>query len=82
MTTITIEIEDDLMSRARQLAAARRMTVSQMLQRLLQVVAEPPLSRDDLPPRTRQALGMLPSMTDEQVDQILDEERTRKHGSR
>jgi hypothetical protein len=58
------------------------MTVSEMMARLLRVVSEPPLSRSDLPPLTRQALGMLPPMSDEQVEQILDEERMRKYGSR
>ena len=27
-------------------------------------------------------MGMLPAMTDEQAERVLDEERTRKHGSR
>jgi hypothetical protein len=66
--------------RARQLAAARKMTVSEMLERLLRVVAAPPLSRSELPPLTRQPFGMLPSMTDEEVTRMLDEERMRKYG--
>lgn len=81
MTTLTIQVDDELLVRARQLAAARKMTVAEMLERLLRVVAAPPLNRDDLPPATRQALGMLPSMTDEEALQALDEERIRKYGS-
>lgn len=80
MTTVTIEVDEELLTRAEQLAAARRMTVSQMLERLLRVIAEPPLPRDELPPVTRQALGMLPPMTDEQVRQAPDEARMRKYG--
>jgi len=81
MTTLTIEVDDDLLARARELAAARNMTVAEMLQRLLRTAAAPPLRRDDLPQLTRQALGMLPPMTDEQADHILDEQRSRKYGS-
>jgi predicted transcriptional regulator len=33
MSTLTIEVDDDLFARARQLAAARKMTVSEMLER-------------------------------------------------
>jgi hypothetical protein len=82
MTTLTIEVDDDLLARARQLAATRQMTVPEMLERLLRVVAEPPLHRSDLPPLTREALGMLRPMTDEEVRQALDEERMRKHSPR
>jgi hypothetical protein len=81
MTTVTIEVDDDLLARARELAAARRMTVSEMFQRLLQVAIQSPLHREDLPPLTRQALGMLPPMTDEQVKETLDEHRMRKYGA-
>jgi hypothetical protein len=48
---------------------------------LLRVAAQPPLPVADLPPLTRQASGLLPPMTDEQVKQTLEEERARKHGS-
>ena len=81
MSSVTIQVEDDLLARARELAAARQMTVAEMLQRLLSVIAAPPLNRDTLPPLTRQALGMLPPMTDDEVDQVLDNERMRKYGS-
>jgi hypothetical protein len=82
MTALTIQIDDELMARAGKLAAARQMTVAAMLERLLRVLAESPLARNDLPPLTREALGVLPTMSDEQAEQILDEERTRKYGSR
>jgi len=79
MNTVTIEVDDDLFARARQLAEVRKMTVAAMLERLLRVAAAPPLPRSELPPLTRQALGMLPPMTDEQAKQVLDEERMRKY---
>jgi hypothetical protein len=81
MTTLTIEVDDDLLARARQLAAARGMSLSEMLQRLLGVLAQAPLHRDDLPPLTRQSLATLPPMTDEQVERALDERRAHKYGS-
>jgi hypothetical protein len=51
-----------------------------MVERLLQVISQPAPSRDDLPPATRRAYGMLPSLSDEEVERVLDEERTRKYG--
>jgi Arc/MetJ family transcription regulator len=81
MNTVTIEVDDELLSRAQMLADARKTTVSAMVERLLRVAAGPPLDRSDLPPLTRQALGMLPAMSDEEVERALDEERSRKHGS-
>ena len=81
MTTVTIEVDDDLFARARQIAEVRKTTIAEMLERLLRVAAAPPLQRSELPPLTRQALGMLPPMSDEQVERVLDEERMRKYGS-
>ncbi len=80
MPALTLEIDDELMARARELAVARKMTVEEMVERLLRVVAQPALRRSELPPFTRQALGMLPPMTDEEVERTLDEERMRKYG--
>jgi hypothetical protein len=80
MSTLTIEVDDDLFARARQLATARKMTIAEMLERLLRVAAGAPLAASELPPVTRQALGMLPPMTDEQVNRALDEELIRKYG--
>ena len=42
----------------------------------VRVAAAPPLHRSELPLLTRRALGMLPPMTDEQVEHVLDEQRT------
>jgi hypothetical protein len=81
MTSVTIEVDDELLARARQLAEVRKTTVAEVLQRMLHSVA-PPLDRSDLPPLTRKALGMSRPMTDEEVERTLDEERMRKYGAR
>jgi len=52
-----------------------------MVERLLRVAAAPPLDRSQLPPLTRQALGMLSPITDEEYERTLEEEIIRKHGS-
>lgn len=80
MTTIIVEVEDDVWARAKALAASRNMSLAELVKRLLRVVSEPPPVRSQLPPQTREALGMLPPMTDEEVDKLLDEERDRKYG--
>ena len=79
MTTVTIEVDDELFARAQRLAEARKTTVSEMLGRLMRLAAAPPLDRSELPPVTRQALGMLSAMSDEEVERTLEEEIMRKH---
>jgi hypothetical protein len=76
---VTLKLEDELVTRAEALAAAKHMTVSQMLERLLRVAAEP-LKPEELPPITRSVAGMLPPMTDAEANQALDEAKERKYG--
>ncbi len=78
--TLTIEVADEVLSRAEQLAVAQGSTVAEMVERLLRIVTMPPTPRDRLPPLTRSALGMLPPLSDEEVERIIDEERMRKYG--
>jgi hypothetical protein len=78
--TLTVTVDQELLERAERLAAARNTTVSEMVERLLRIVAQPPLLRSELPPVTRSALGMAPPLSDEEVERILDEERMRKYG--
>jgi len=80
MVTLTLNLDEQLIARAEELARARNMTVSEMIARLLSVMARPPISAGQLPPLTRQASGMLTPMTDEEVERALDEHRKRKYG--
>jgi hypothetical protein len=82
MTTISIELDDELLARLRALGAAQNLTLEQMAQRLLDVRTAPPPVPEELGPLTRAATGMAPPMTDEDVRRVLDEERTRKYGGR
>ena len=79
MTTmnVTLHLDDQLLARAQALAAQRNMTLSEMLERLLKVVAETPRP-EDFPPVTRRTMGVLPPMTDEERKQAIDEQRARK----
>ena len=81
MTTVTIDVDDELYARAQRLAEARKTSVAEMLERMLRVAAAPPLDRSELPPLTRQAAGLLSPMSDEEVEQVLVEEIERKHGA-
>jgi hypothetical protein len=82
MATVTIDVDDELYARAQRLAEARKISVAEMLERMLRVAAAPPLDRSQLPPLTRQALGMLSPITDDDFERTLEEEILRKHGSR
>jgi hypothetical protein len=80
MTTISSELDDQLLVRVQQLAAVRNLTVSQMVQRLLEVRMSATPSPAELGPITRSLTGIAPPMTDEEVQRVLDEERMRKYG--
>ena len=82
MTTLnlSLNLDDEQLRRVEQLAAARGMTISQMVARLLHVVSQPRPDPTRLPPLTRAALGMLPALSDAEVEGIVDAERTRKYG--
>ena len=79
MATLTLDVDDQLLARAQELARARNTTVSQMVERLLEMMAQP-LRPEELPPLTRELSGMLPPMTDEEVDAAIDEYRMKKYG--
>lgn len=78
---VSLNVDDDLLARARTLAAARKMTVEEMLERLLRVVAQPPLLVSELPPNTRKSLGLLLPMSDKEVERVIHEERLSKYES-
>jgi macrodomain Ter protein organizer (MatP/YcbG family) len=81
MTTVSIELDDQVLARLRRLAATRNITLSEMVQRLIEVRLSPPLSKEEMGPMTRAASGMAPPMSDEEVERVLDEERMRKYGT-
>jgi hypothetical protein len=76
---LSLNLDDEQLRRVEHLAAARGMTISQMVARLLQVVSQPSRDPARLSPLTRSALGMLPPLGDAEVNGILDEERMRKY---
>jgi antitoxin component of RelBE/YafQ-DinJ toxin-antitoxin module len=80
-TNLTVTVDDDLLRRAEELASAQNMTVTKMIERLLRVVAQRAPLKNELPPVTRSALGMLPPLSNDEVKDILDEHRTQKYGS-
>jgi hypothetical protein len=80
--TFTIELDDESMTRARSIAAARDMTLEAYLERLVRVATQPPPKENELGPITRSLVGILPPMTDEEVRETIDEARMKKYGSR
>jgi hypothetical protein len=80
MSQLTLEIDDELLARAKELAEANKMTVEAMLLRLIRVWAQGPLTPSEMAPNLRRALGMAPPMTDKEVEQAIDEARMEKYG--
>lgn len=81
MATLTIDVDDEVLRRATDVAAARGSTLEAAVQRLLRVMAMPSPRRDELPPAIAPAYGMLPPMTDEEVGRALGERRDRKYSA-
>ena len=80
MATVTLNVDETLLARAEELARARQTTVAEMIERMLRVMTQSPLRPEELPPITRSASGLLPPMTDQEVDEAIDEYRSRKYG--
>jgi hypothetical protein len=80
MTQLTINVDETVLARAKELAAAQKVSVEEMIERFLRVLARPPLRREDMPPNLRAVAGIAPPMTDEEVEQTLDEVRMKKYG--
>ena len=79
---LTLHVDDETLSRADRSAAAAGKSVREMLESFLAVLALPPVERDELPPLTRRLAGIIPPISDAEVERVLDEERERKHGRR
>jgi hypothetical protein len=80
MTTISLELDDELAGRLREMAAARNVSLAEMAHRLLQVRSGAEPKANELGTLTRAATGIAPPMTDDEVREALDEYRMRKYG--
>jgi hypothetical protein len=80
MTTVTIQVEDELLVRAKALAAAQNTTIEEMIKDLLRVVAEKSVQSSTLPPNTRAALGLLKGLPDRPYKELLSEALIEKYG--
>jgi hypothetical protein len=78
MRSLAIDVDDELYARTFALAETRKTTVPKMVERLLRM-ATAPLDRSQLPPLTRQALGMPPPTSDEEVRRLLEAEIAQKY---
>jgi hypothetical protein len=78
--SLTIDLDEAMLARAKEVAARRNMSVEDYVRRLLHVVTQPPPARNELGPITRSLLGILPPMTDEEVERAIDEYRMEKYG--
>ena len=80
MTRLTLDLDDDLLARAKELAAAKQITVEEMLKNWLRLAAKP-LRKEDLPPNTLAALGMAKGISDGRSDrELLEEALEEKYG--
>ena len=80
MTQLTINVDETVLARAKELAASQKLSVEEMIERFLRVLARPPLREDEMPPNLRKAIGIAPPMTDEEVERTLDEVKMKKYG--
>ncbi|HEX8521695.1 MAG TPA: hypothetical protein VF669_05510 [Tepidisphaeraceae bacterium] len=80
MATISFQVNEAELARARQRAAAENKTLEQMLQHFIEVLAQPPLDRNSLPANTRAALGIANEVPDKPYKDLLAEALLEKHG--
>ena len=80
MAQITLSADEEAVKRAERVAAARNTTVTSMLATALEAIGELDFSTDDLPPLTRQALGMAGNIPNRPYKDLLVEALSNKYG--
>jgi hypothetical protein len=70
MAKLTLSVEDSVVSRAKQYARLRRVSISEIVENYLAVIAEPPAHGGGTPPILRSVRGVLKS---------ADKDEYRKH---
>lgn len=80
MARVTVQIDDAVVTRIRQLADAKKTTFDEMLDRLLRVATLPGVSHDELLPNTRSAAGILKGLPDRPYKDLLSEALLEKYG--
>lgn len=82
MTQLTLTLDDETARQAMKLAADSGRSVDEVVTALLRAAAKEQAWRDSLPPITRSLLGIAPSLSDEEVKAVLDEERMNRYGGK
>ena len=80
MTRVTLDIDDEVLARAKERAAAHNTTVEAMLEGFLRAVSQSAFRADDLPPITRSAVGILRGLPDRPYKELLEEALEDKYG--
>ena len=78
--TRAVPLDAELLDRAEEIARARNMSIEAYLERLLHVVTQPPLSKEEMGPLIRQLAGSLPPLTDEEGRATIEQARMEKYG--
>jgi hypothetical protein len=79
MTRITLNLEEEVLARAKERASAQNTTVEAMAEKFIQTLAQP-FRREDLPPITRSALGIAKGLPDRPYKELLEEALEEKYG--
>jgi hypothetical protein len=80
MATVTLEVDDATLERAKLVAASANLPLEVYLGRLLAVSSGTAFDRESLPPVTRSALGMLKGLPDRPYKQLIEEAIIERHG--
>ena len=80
MARVTLEISEEVLARARERAAGQNTTVEAMVEGFLRAIAGVPFRKDDLPPITRSAVGILKGLPDRPFKELLEEALEEKYG--
>jgi hypothetical protein len=81
MAQIILSADEEAVKRAERVAAARNTTVTSMLSTALEAIGELDFDTANLPPLTRQALGMVSSIPNRPYKELLLEALSDKYGA-
>jgi len=81
MAQITLSADEDAVKRAERVATAHNTTVTSMLATALEAIGELDFSVDELPPITREALGLASNVPNRPYKDLLAEALMNKYGA-
>lgn len=79
MPIVTLDLDEATLQRAKKVAASFNIPLEQYLAQLLNGSTPRALKREDLPPRTKQALGLVRGAPDRPYQEVVEDALVEKY---